>query len=263
MNKNQIDVSLKNAGVYRDNKWLIRGIDLTIKKGEIVTLIGPNGSGKTTTAKLVLGLLKPDEGINYKRKNLKIRYVPQQLSIDWTLPLNVRRFLSLTESINSQQAREAMELTKILHLENSDVRTLSGGEFQRVLLARAIASNPEFLVLDEPVRGVDFVGEVEIYNLINEIRDKFKCSILMISHDLHIVMAATDRVFCLNGHVCCSGTPKTVISSNEYKELFGDRAIPELAFYQHKHDHYHSLDGKYHYNNTTKKNVKKKRLKNG
>ena len=262
MNVSQIDISLKNAGVYRDNKWLIRGIDLSVRKGEIVTLIGPNGSGKTTTAKLALGLLKPDEGTSFIRKNLKIKYVPQQFSIDWTLPLNVRRFLNLTINITSKEAKEAMELTKILHLENSEVRTLSGGEFQRVLLARAIASNPEFLVLDEPVRGVDFVGEVEIYNLIKEIRDKLKCGILMVSHDLHIVMAATDKVFCLNGHVCCSGTPQTVVTSNAYKELFGDRAIPELAFYQHKHDHYHAPDGKTFPKNisTIKQKNNKKRI---
>ena len=262
MNGSQIDISLKNAGVYRDNKWLIRGIDLSVRKGEIVTLIGPNGSGKTTTAKLALGLLKPDEGTSFIRKNLKIKYVPQQFSIDWTLPLNVRRFLNLTINTTSKEAKEAMELTKILHLENSEVRTLSGGEFQRVLLARAIASNPEFLVLDEPVRGVDFVGEVEIYNLIKEIRDKLKCGILMVSHDLHIVMAATDKVFCLNGHVCCSGTPQTVVTSNAYKELFGDRAIPELAFYQHKHDHYHAPDGKTFPKNisTIKQKNNKKRI---
>ncbi len=251
MNDKENYVSLKNAGVFRSGKWLVRGIDLSIKKGEIVTLIGPNGSGKSTTAKLALGLLKPNEGNSFKKFGLKTRYVPQQLSIDWTLPLKVRRFMSLTGPTSSKDAERAMTLTRILHLKNSEVRTLSGGEFQRVLLARAIASNPEFLVLDEPVRGVDFSGEIEIYDLIKQIRNELYCGILMISHDLHIVMAATDQVICLNGHICCSGTPKKVVSSREYKELFGDRAIPELALYKHQHDHYHSPDGKVLYQSNT------------
>ena len=243
MNGSQIDISLKNAGVYRDNKWLIRGIDLSVRKGEIVTLIGPNGSGKTTTAKLALGLLKPDEGTSFIRKNLKIKYVPQQFSIDWTLPLNVRRFLNLTINITSKEAKEAMELTKILHLENSEVRTLSGGEFQRVLLARAISKQPDLLVLDEPVQGVDFTGEIALYELIKDISEKLNCGILLISHDLHTVMSATDHVVCLNGHVCCSGSPKDVARNNEYKALFGEQASQTLSLYEHKHDHTHDHDG--------------------
>ena len=152
--------------------------------------------------------------------------------------------MNLTGGVSRNEADEAMSLTGTLHLADSEVRTLSGGEFQRVLLARAIAFKPELLVLDEPVQGVDYNGEIEMYELIRKIRDDLQCGVLLISHDLHIVMAATDRVICLNGHVCCCGTPKTVASSQEYRDLFGDRAASSLAFYEHHHDHHHLSDGK-------------------
>ena len=215
-----------------------------MEMGEILTLIGPNGSGKSTTAKMALGIVNPDEGSAHRRKELKVRYVPQRVSIDWTVPLKVRRLMSLTGRVSRNEADEAMSLTGTLHLADSEVRTLSGGEFQRVLLARAIAFKPELLVLDEPVQGVDYNGEIEMYELIRKIRDDLQCGVLLISHDLHIVMAATDRVVCLNGHVCCCGTPKTVASSQEYRDLFGDRAASGLAFYEHHHDHHHFSDGK-------------------
>ena len=212
--------------------------------GEILTLIGPNGSGKSTTAKMALGIVNPDEGSAHRRKELKVRYVPQRVSIDWTVPLKVRRLMSLTGRVSRNEADEAMSLTGTLHLADSEVRTLSGGEFQRVLLARAIAFKPELLVLDEPVQGVDYNGEIEMYELIRKIRDDLQCGVLLISHDLHIVMAATDRVVCLNGHVCCCGTPKTVANSQEYRDLFGDRAASGLAVYEHHHDHHHLPDGR-------------------
>ncbi len=237
-------IALNNAGMVRAGKWLVRGVTMTVEPGEIVTLIGPNGSGKSTTAKMALGIFKPDEGIAQKRADLKIGYVPQKLSIDWTLPLTVSRFMRLTGHISRKEANSAMAATEVLHLAKSEVRTLSGGEFQRVLLARAMARKPELLVLDEPVQGVDFSGEIALYELIREIRDKLQCGVLLISHDLHIVMAATDRVICLNGHVCCSGTPTTVASSSEYKALFGARAASGLAIYEHSHDHEHLPDGR-------------------
>ncbi|MEL6202485.1 MAG: metal ABC transporter ATP-binding protein [Pseudomonadota bacterium] len=237
-------VTLQNAGTYRAGRWLVRGVNLTIDAGEIVTLIGPNGSGKSTTAKMALGILKPDEGNVERRPHLNIAYVPQKLAIDWTLPLTVKRFIRLTGSVSAQEAQEALAATGVTHLTNSEVRTLSGGEFQRVMLARAIARKPDLLVLDEPVQGVDFTGEIALYDLIKSIRDDMHCGILLISHDLHVVMAATDRVICLNGHVCCSGTPTTVASSPEYKALFGARAAPTLAVYEHQHDHVHLPDGR-------------------
>lgn len=241
---NQPLITLTNAGLFRDGRWLVRGVDLHVDVGEIVTLIGPNGSGKSTTAKIALEITKPDEGNVEKRKNLRVSYVPQKVAVDWTLPLTVERFMTLTGSVPAPEVAFAMEATGVSHLANHEVRTLSGGEFQRVLLARAMARKPELLVLDEPVQGVDFSGEIALYDLIKQIRDDLQCGVLLISHDLHVVMAATDRVLCLNGHVCCSGTPKSVASSAEYQALFGARATPTLAVYEHHHDHTHLPDGR-------------------
>ncbi len=235
---------MSNAGVKRGERWLVRGVDLSLAKGEIVTLIGPNGSGKSTTAKMALGILQPDEGTSETQSGLTVGYVPQKLAIDWTLPLTVKRFMTLTANLNARQIQETLELTGVATLENSEVRTLSGGEFQRVLLARAIAHKPDLLVLDEPVQGVDFQGEIALYELIQKVRDQLNCGVLLISHDLHVVMAATDRVLCLNGHVCCSGTPKTVLENKAYQELFGARSNPAIAFYEHNHDHTHLPDGR-------------------
>lgn len=217
---------------------------MTVNPGEIVTLIGPNGSGKSTTAKMALGVLKADEGSTSRRACMCIGYVPQKLSIDWTLPLSVHRFMRLTGPVSKQEALAAMAATGVERLADKEVRHLSGGEFQRVLLARAMARKPDLLVLDEPVQGVDFAGEIALYDLIRQIRDNSNCGILLISHDLHVVMAATDQVICLNGHVCCSGTPTAVASSAEYKALFGARAASTLAVYQHSHEHTHLPDGR-------------------
>jgi zinc transport system ATP-binding protein len=234
---------LEQAGVIRGGRWLVRGVDMAVHPGEIVTLIGPNGSGKSTTAKIALGLLSPDEGKANRRDKLRVGYVPQALSIDWTLPLDVRRFMSLTSKISKPDADAALVATGVAHLDSAEVRSLSGGEFQRVLLARAIACKPDLLVLDEPVQGVDFAGESAIYELIAKVRNEMGCGILMISHDLHVVMAAADRVVCLNNHVCCSGTPRSVSENPAYLKLFGSRATQALAVYEHQHDHIHLPDG--------------------
>lgn len=235
---------MSNAGVKRGERWLVRGVELKLAKGEIVTLIGPNGSGKSTTAKMALGIIAPDEGSSEISRQLRVGYVPQKLAIDWTLPLSVERFMHLTAKLTKPQLMAALEATGVEALARSEVRTLSGGEFQRVLLARAIANKPDLLVLDEPVQGVDFQGEIALYELIQTLRDQLGCGVLLISHDLHMVMAATDRVICLNGHVCCSGTPKTVIADKAYQELFGKRSNPAIAFYEHSHDHTHLPDGR-------------------
>lgn len=237
-------VSLSGAGIQRDGRWLVRGIDLAVVPGEILTLIGPNGSGKSTTAKMALGLLKPDEGTASRRQGLVVGYVPQRITIDWTLPLSVDRFMRLTGRPSSHDVESAMRATGVTHLRDAEVRTLSGGEFQRVLLARAMARRPDLLVLDEPVQGVDFNGEIALYDLIGRIRDDLGCGIMLISHDLHVVMAATDRVVCLNGHICCEGPPKAVATSEEYRRLFGSRATATLAVYEHQHDHTHLPDGR-------------------
>ncbi|MEP3265645.1 MAG: metal ABC transporter ATP-binding protein [Hyphomicrobiales bacterium] len=236
-------VTLDNAGIHRTGNWLVRGVSFSIEAGEIVTLIGPNGSGKSTTAKMALGIIKPDEGSVTRKQNLNISYVPQKLEIDWTLPLSVRRFMRLTGNVSTNEADKAMTATGVNHMADAEMRTLSGGEFQRAMLARAIARKPDLLVLDEPVQGVDFTGEIALYDLIKNIRDEIQCGILLISHDLHVVMAATDRVMCLNGHVCCSGTPTVVASSPEYQALFGARATSTLAVYEHHHDHTHLPSG--------------------
>lgn len=236
-------ITLKNAGVQRGDKWLVRGVDLNIRRGEIVTLIGPNGSGKSTTAKMALGILAPTEGTAQREVMLRVGYVPQKVAIDWTLPLTVRRFMTLTSRLPHAEVDKALERVGILHLKDQEIRTLSGGEFQRALLARAIARKPDILVLDEPVQGVDFTGEIALYELIATLRDELDCGILLISHDLHLVMSATDQVVCLNGHVCCHGTPQSVLENAEYRRLFGEKAGAALAIYHHQHDHTHLPDG--------------------
>ena len=235
-------VALDGAGISIANKWLVREVSMSVSAGEIVTLIGPNGSGKSTTAKMALGIMTPSEGSVYRRENARVSYVPQRLSIDWTMPLRVNRFISLTRFLEKKEIKRVLSMTETEHLYDAEVRTLSGGEFQRVLLARAIAHSPQFLVLDEPVQGVDFNGEIALYKLIEKIRNELNCGIVLISHDLHVVMSSTDRVICLNGHVCCSGTPEVVATEPEFRSLFGDRAANELAFYKHHHDHEHLAD---------------------
>lgn len=248
--KPDILLRLDNAGIERNGRWLVRNITLDLHRGEIVTLIGPNGSGKSTTAKLALGIHKPDEGSVKREKSLRIGYVPQKITIDPSLPLIVERMMRMTAPLSKQAIEEALDLAGIPHLLNAQVVHLSGGEFQRVLLARAFGCKPDLLVLDEPLQGVDFAGEAELYDTIAKFRDHTGCGVLMISHDLHIVMAATDRVICLNGHICCSGTPVDVAASPEYARLFGLRSPrgaeipPSLAVYTHHHDHTHLADGR-------------------
>ena len=240
--ENNILVKLNEVGIKQNNKWLVKDVSLIVEKGKIVTLIGPNGSGKSTTAKIALGIYKKIEGQVEKYTN-NVGYVPQKISIDWTLPLRVNDFMLLTENLKDEAVNEALSLTGVIHLKNKNLGNLSGGEFQRVLLARAISRKPDLLVLDEPVQGVDFTGEIALYELIKKISDTLNCGILLISHDLHTVMSATDHVVCLNGHVCCSGTPSDVARNNEYKALFGEQASQILSVYEHKHDHVHSNDG--------------------
>ena len=242
MSDKNILVELHKAGFKQNNKWLVEGVSLKVVKGKIVTLIGPNGSGKSTTAKIALGIYKNIEGTVEKYTN-KIGYVPQKISIDWTLPLRVYDFMLLTEDISDEAIDEALALTGVAHLKDKNLGNLSGGEFQRVLIARAISKKPELLVLDEPVQGVDYTGEIALYELIKKISDTLNCGILLISHDLHTVMTATDYVVCLNGHVCCSGSPMDVAKNNEYKTLFGEQASQILSVYEHKHDHVHSDEG--------------------
>ena len=242
MDQNKLLVKLENAGVYKSSKWLVRGISLEINQGQIVTLIGPNGSGKTTTAKMILNILNTDEGLVTGNAN-KMAYVPQKINIDWTMPLRVIDFMKITNSLNNTQINESLVMTGVDKLLYNQIHSLSGGEFQRVLIARAIAKKPDLLVLDEPVQGVDFNGEIALYNLIKEISVNLNCGILLISHDMHFVMSTTDHVICLNGHICCSGSPSNVVKNPEYIKLFGEHNSETLSYYQHQHDHSHNHDG--------------------
>lgn len=236
-------VTLAGIGILRNGRDILSDVDLDVHRGEIVTIIGPNGGGKTTLLKVILGIIAPDKGSVSRAARLKIGYVPQKLHIDPTLPLPVWRLMTLTARFARAEIAAALQETGVAHLIEADVSTLSGGEFQRVMLARSILGRPDLLVLDEPVQGVDFAGEVALYEMIAAIRDQRGCAILLVSHDLHVVMAATDRVICLNGHVCCAGVPHEVAEDPEYARLFGPRASGAVALYQHHHDHAHTIHG--------------------
>jgi len=218
-------------------------VDLDVRRGEIVTLIGPNGAGKSTLVKLVLSILRPDRGTILKPADTRIGYVPQKFQADRTIPVTVARFLALGTDVRPQDVAWALAEAGAAHTANQQLSQLSGGETQRVLIARALLRKPNLLVLDEPASGVDYAGEAELYDLIGALRDRHGLGVLLVSHDLHVVMAKSDRVVCLNGHVCCSGRPEAVARSSEYARLFGPEAARSLAIYHHRHDHKHDITG--------------------
>ncbi|OOZ35718.1 zinc ABC transporter ATP-binding protein ZnuC [Solemya velesiana gill symbiont] len=236
-------ISAQDIGIRLNGRDVLERVDLSVSRNEIVTLIGPNGAGKTTLVRILLGLLQPDRGSVHLQDDLKIGYMPQRLSLPDNLPLTVQQFLTLTGSATSEKLTGIANELNINHLLKSPMQTLSGGEHQRVLLARALLRDPDLLVLDEPVQGVDVTGQSELYSLITRIRDQHQCGVLMISHDLHLVMAATDRVTCINRHVCCSGHPEAVSRHPAYLELFGAHTSSKLAVYTHHHDHTHDIHG--------------------
>lgn len=222
------------------HKTVLNDISLSVKAGTIITLIGPNGCGKSTLIRVLLGLEKPDSGILKRRSSLRIGYMPQKLNLDQRLPLTVNGFLGLSRGIQSHNLAHWLARLNIEALQNASVHDLSGGEWQRILLARALLQQPDLLVLDEPVQGVDVQGQMELYQLIPQLRDELGCAVVMVSHDLHLVMAATDEVLCLNGHICCSGHPDQVSTNPEYLKLFGlPQKSATLAHYTHHHDHQH------------------------
>ncbi|MHA1163959.1 MAG: ATP-binding cassette domain-containing protein [Alphaproteobacteria bacterium] len=221
---------------------IVENVNIAISPGEIVTLIGPNGAGKTSLVRMLLGLVTPDSGTITKKPGLTIGYVPQRFAVDPIVPLTVERFLRLSGR-GGNQTGPLLEEVGAGHLGDAQISALSGGEFQRVLVAKALMGNPQLLVLDEPAQNVDFSGEAELYRLIEAIRDSRGCGILMISHNLHVVLAASDRVVCLNHHVCCSGVPESVAKHPEYERLFGAKAAQAFAIYSHTHDHEHDLSG--------------------
>ena len=236
-------VEAKNLGIKSANGWRVRNVSLSISAGEIVTMIGPNGSGKTTTAKALLGIISPDEGQVTRQDTLAIGYVPQNLNVSRNVPITVSRFLQLTKPHPAHEIADALALVGLGDVLAQPVSELSGGRLQRTLIARALLLKPQLMVLDEPVQGVDFAGEIALYELITNIRDKLGCGMLLISHDLHIVMSQTDRVVCMNGHICCEGAPASVMEDAAYLKLFGPRASEFLALYRHDHDHHHDHNG--------------------
>lgn len=225
------------------NERVLDHVNLSISAGEIMTLIGPNGAGKSTLVKALLGLQAVDQGKVVRQKGLRVGYVPQKLVIDPVLPLSVRRFLTLTQSASMAARETALQQLGANHVIDSQMSDLSGGETQRVMLARALLRRPDLLVLDEPAQGVDVTGQAELYRLIDDIRQENGCAVLMISHDLHLVMAKTDMVVCFNRHVCCSGRPETVRQHPEYRSLFGREAADAIGIYHHEHDHEHDFSG--------------------
>ena len=236
-------VEVVGVDVQFGGNRVLSAIDLRVGKGEIVTLIGPNGSGKSTLVRVVLGLLTPQRGQVSLHPGTRVGYMPQRVTVDATLPITVGRFLSLATPASDRNVAEALHEVGAAHIAGHAIQSISGGEFQRVLLARALLRDPDLLVLDEPVQGVDVTGQGEMFELIVRIRDRRRCGVLMVSHDLHLVMAATDTVVCLNRHVCCSGHPDTVTRHPAYLALFGPFADKGLAVYSHQHDHRHAADG--------------------
>jgi len=236
-------IQSQNISLHIGGKELLSEISLNISKTEIVTVIGPNGAGKTTLLRLLLGLIPASSGSIYRKRKLRIGYLPQRAVFNPVLPLSVSRIMNLTGNYSKSQIETSLEETGVLALRDKPVSQLSGGEYQRVMLARALLRNPELLVLDEPVQGVDYMGESELYNLIGDLRKSHGCGVLMVSHNLHVVMASTDRVLCLNQHICCEGQPKDVTQHPEYLRLFGLDSGSALAIYSHQHDHKHHISG--------------------
>lgn len=235
-------VTLDNARVERDGQVILQGVSLRLNPGEIVTVIGPNGAGKTTLVRVVLGLQSLSDGQVRRSAATRIGYMPQKLVVDRSMPLSVERFLRLTGA-DHRAAHAALERVGVADVLRRPVAQVSGGELQRVLLARAILRRPDLLVLDEPAQGVDISGQAELYTLIKALRDELGCAVLMVSHDLHLVMAQTDTVLCLNQHVCCHGHPEQVSNDPAYLNLFGHKEAEALAVYHHHHDHHHDLHG--------------------
>lgn len=235
-------IDLQHVSLRIDGKLLLNHIDLRLHAGEIITVVGPNGGGKTSLLKVALGLIPPSEGRVIRQKGLRVGYMPQRLQVDNSLPISVERFLSLASG-SLAPVTEALARVGATAVRHSPLQSISGGEWQRVLLARALLRKPELLVLDEPAQGVDLYGQQEMYQLLGQIRDESGCGIFMVSHDLHLVMAASDRVVCLNQHVCCSGSAETVANHPEYLALFQQTGAKDIGIYTHHHDHHHNLHG--------------------
>ncbi len=236
-------VAAEGVGISFAGRQILSGVDLTVNRREIVTLVGLNGSGKSTLARILLGLLRPEAGRVWRAAHLRHGYVPQKITIDSTMPLSLKRFLTLGGKVSDNEIAAALEQVGLAGRLDAQMVRLSGGELHRAMLARALLRRPDFLVLDEPMSGVDVAGQARLYQLIADIRDAYDCGVLLISHDLHVVMAATDRVVCLNHHVCCTGRPESIVDEPEFRNLFGAAVADQLALYHHHHDHSHDDHG--------------------
>jgi len=235
-------IAVEKACLSFAGRNVLQDVDISVSRGEIVTVIGPNGAGKSCLVKGLLGLIEFDQGNITKKHGLKIAYVPQKLQIDDIMPLTVVRFLKMVTRDGAEKIADVLAQFRLQGIERTALQDLSGGELQRLLLARVILQQPDLVVLDEPAQGVDVIGQQELYQLITAIRDRYQCGVLMISHDLHLVMEATDRVLCLNRHICCTGHPDAISQHPEYLNLFGD-AMDGFAVYTHHHDHEHDDEG--------------------
>jgi zinc transport system ATP-binding protein len=232
-------IAARGLSVKLDGRLVLRDVNVEIAPGEIVTIVGPNGSGKSSFLRALIGALSPVEGRIEKTPDLRIGYVPQKLTIDAALPMTVRRFLGLPHRVKLAVAEQALEKAGAPNLSERQMSDLSGGQFQRVLLARALLDSPQLLLLDEATQGLDQPGAAQFYQQIEEVRRDLDCAVVMVSHDLHVVMAASDRVLCMNGHICCEGTPEIVAGAPEYRALFGTGTQGALALYRHEHSHSH------------------------
>ncbi|WP_250658099.1 ATP-binding cassette domain-containing protein [Alkalimarinus coralli] len=232
-------IECESLSVHFGQRQVLHDITMSVEKGEIVTVIGPNGSGKTTLFKALIGAIQPSAGELKKSPDLKVGYVPQKLHIDSTLPMTVKRFMNLPAVHRPASVAKALEQAGVPNLDKQQVMDLSGGQFQRVLLARGLLGSPNLLLLDEATQGLDHRGIADFYRQIADVRENLGCGIVMISHELHVVMRQTDRVICLNGHICCQGKPEVVGVSPEYRSLFGlDK--DEAALYLHQNHHHYS-----------------------
>ena len=236
-------ITAANISVRYSGRPVLQNVNLELQPNRVVSLIGPNGAGKTTLVRVLLGLVVAEEGSVTRQPDLTVGYMPQRINLHPTLPLTVLRFLRLSKAGTDSAIASALGMLCIEHLRDQQIATVSGGELQRILLARAMLGNPRLLILDEPAQGVDIAGQAELYQLIGEIRDRSGCGVLMISHDLHLVMSATDEVVCLNHHICCHGKPDQVSNDPAFLELFGASVSDGVAVYTHNHNHEHDISG--------------------